>query len=429
MRTSSRRSRVSRSGGKRSHATSAHWDIGIATLLVLVLGLVIVSKGNGASATSPTNTNSLHRGSPEVHTVIDLHNPQLHPRQLVYDPKREGIWFWNSLLKGDEGCENQVYFYDIHQKKFALLAHLFRRLVIATLVWHCGGSERRRVDWLELQSCPISTRYRKLDAVCLIAQPRYPLPAAVIGDLPTDLGIADLAVARNGTIWIARYAALSLTTFNPATQIFPGVSIAIYGGRSLEAGHWPGWACLLYDESLGCPSRACSGNDGRIYAAVAEHSCVSARRAGIDDHSQRGSVYLRDRLRAAVRESSLARMPAITRAAALQQQAVPPFEQATVSLPIADRSLAADVHGRIWMAVGGEPKIAVFDPETGKLQQYSYPVPSTIQYMSVPYGIGAPSASPADAIPITPIAAMVTDNQGHLWLIRDLSDQIKEVAA
>lgn len=85
MRANSRRSRATRSSKKRAHTTSAHWDIGIATLLVLVLSVVIISKGNGvgASALTPTNTSSLHPGSPEVHAIIDLHNPQLHPRQLA----------------------------------------------------------------------------------------------------------------------------------------------------------------------------------------------------------------------------------------------------------------------------------------------------------------------------------------------------------
>jgi hypothetical protein len=47
----------------------------------------------------------------------------------------------------------------------------------------------------------------------------------------------------------------------------------------------------------------------------------------------------------------------------------------------------------------------------------------------MPYAPGASSASPVDAIPITPIAAMVTDDLGHLWFIRDLSDEIEEVVA
>jgi hypothetical protein len=127
--------------------------------------------------------------------------------------------------------------------------------------------------------------------------------------------------------------------------------------------------------------------------------------------------------------SGLARMPATARAAAQLQHTVPTFEQATVPLPVAGRSLAADAHGRVWMAISGEPKIAALEPNTGQLQQFSYPVPSTIQYISMPYAPGASSASPVDAIPITPIAAMVTDDLGHLWFIRDLSDEIEEVVA
>jgi hypothetical protein len=218
MRTSSRRSRVTRSGRKRTHATSAHWDIGIATLLVLVLGLVIVSKGNGPSATSPTN--SLHPGSPEVHTIIDLHNPQLHPRQLVYDPKRQGIWFWTSLLKGDAGCDNQVYFYDMRQKSlhsWPIYSGDWSSQLLSGIAVAPNGDVWIGWNYNLVRFQPdtgSATRY------ALPAQPRYPLPVTVIGDLPADLGIADLAIARDGTLWIARYAALSLTSFNPTTQAF-----------------------------------------------------------------------------------------------------------------------------------------------------------------------------------------------------------------
>lgn len=127
--------------------------------------------------------------------------------------------------------------------------------------------------------------------------------------------------------------------------------------------------------------------------------------------------------------SGLARMPAATRSAALLQHGVPSFEHATVPLTIADRSLAADGRGRVWMAIANEPQIAVFDPGSGKLQVFRYPVQSPTQYTSHPDMPGVPSSPPPGAIRITPIAAMMTDDQGHLWFIRDLSDQVEEVAA
>lgn len=144
-----------------------------------------------------------------------------------------------------------------------------------------------------------------------------------------------------------------------------------------------------------------------------------------------GDLYTAEQTAGGGSGSGLARMPAANRASALLQHLVPPFEQVNMDVPlaVADRSLAADLRGRVWMAIGGEPQIAVFEPGTGKLQVYSYPVQGSTYYVSLPYVPGASLSPPADAIPITPIAAMVTDDQGHLWFIRDLSDQIEEVAA
>ncbi len=430
MRTSIRRSRATRSNKKRVHSASAHWDIGIATLLVLVLAIVIISKGNGVSASdvSATNTSALHPSSPEVHIVIDLHNPQLHPRQLAYDPQRHGIWFWTSLLKGDAGCDNQVYFYDIQQrslKSWPIYSGDWSSQFLSDLAVAPNGDVW--IGWnynlVRFQpSTGSSTRY------VLPTQPHYPLPATVIGDLPADLGISDLAISSDGTVWIARYAALSLTTFNPTTQAFQEYPLPATAGD---------------------PAKLAIGPDGHVFfttnlsAAHPGHAAEITGEFTPESHSvvvypqgsqaltitPNGDLYTAGPTLDSSQGSSLARMPASTRATALLQHAVPRFEQATISLPVADRALTADLHGRVWMAVSEEPKIAVFDPATGTLEQYSYPVASTIQYMSHPYAPGASSASPAAAIPITPIAAMVTDDQGHLWFICDLSDQIEEVVA
>jgi streptogramin lyase len=392
--------------------------------------LVIVSKGNGigASASSSTNTNALHPGSPEVHTVIDLHNPQLHPRQLAYDSKRNGIWFWTSLLEGDDGCENQVYFYDIQQQRLASWpiysgdwsSQLLSGIAVAPNgdVWIGWNDNLVRFQ----PSTGNSTRY------ALPAQARYPLPAAVIGDLPADLGIADLAITQNGTIWIARYAALSLTTFDPATQAFQEYPLPSTAGDPAKLAIGPD-GHVFFTTNLSAVHPGHAAEMTGEFAPESRSTVVYPQSAQALTITPTGDLYTAGPTTDSSQGPSLARMPATTRAAALQQRSLPTFEQATVPLAVADRSLAADVHGRVWMAISGEPKIAVFDPATGKLQQYSYPVPSTIQYISVPYAPGAPSASPVDTIPITPIAAMVTDEQGHLWFIRDLSDQIEEVVA
>src|SRR5579875_3897806 len=51
--------------------------------------------------------------APEVSVALDLHNPALHPRQLVYDARRNGLWFWTSTQDRGTTFENRVYLYDL----------------------------------------------------------------------------------------------------------------------------------------------------------------------------------------------------------------------------------------------------------------------------------------------------------------------------
>lgn len=267
-----------------------------------------------------------------------------------------------------------------------------------------------------------STRYM------LPALPRYPLPVAVIGDLPADLGIADLAIARDGVVWIARYASLSLTAFIPTTQTFQEYPLPSTAGDPAKLAIGPD-GHVFFTTNLSATDIGHAAETLGEFVPQSHSTIMYPQGAQALTVAPNGDLYTAGPTAGGGQGSRLARMSATARASALLHHAVPSFEQAAVPLLIADRSLTTDTHGRVWMAVGGEPKIAVFDPSSGLVQQFSYPVQSPTKYLSHPDVPGVPLTPPTGAIWITPIAAMVTDDQGHLWFIRDLSDQIEEVAA
>ena len=77
----------------------------------------------------------------------------------------------------------------------------------------------------------------------------------------------------------------------------------------------------------------------------------------------------------------------------------------------------------------GKPDIAVFDPATGRVQQFQYAAPSMAAHPAYePAGFTRQSSDP-QAVWLTHMAAMTTDGAGHLWYIRAGSDTIEEVAA
>lgn len=107
----------------------------------------------------------------------------------------------------------------------------------------------------------------------------------------------------------------------------------------------------------------------------------------------------------------------------------PVFQQQVVNFEISDTTLATDVHGRIWLAVGGQPKIAVLDPTTGQVRMFTYAAPSMAAHPPHTHlGVQTGSSAP-DAVWLVPIVAMATDDQGHLWYIREGYPTIEEVSA
>jgi len=126
----------------------------------------------------------------------------------------------------------------------------------------------------------------------------------------------------------------------------------------------------------------------------------------------------------------LAQLSAAERAAAAAQGRTPVFKQRVVPFDIDDGALAADTHGRVWVAVLGRPAIAVFDTATGQVKEYQYAAPSIAGHPPDHGYFGKPVLHPAPgAVWLRHIVAMTTDGQGHLWYVRGGYDSIEEVAA
>lgn len=79
------------------------------------------------------------------------------------------------------------------------------------------------------------------------------------------------------------------------------------------------------------------------------------------------------------------------------------------------------------MSVAGAPRMAVLDVQTSQIAQFQYAAASQVDHpLAAPFFTGIPTPG---AVWLSHIAAMVTDNQGHLWYIRAGWSQIEEVAA
>lgn len=252
----------------------------------------------------------------------------------------------------------------------------------------------------------------------------FPLPPKVIGDRPDDLGVSDIAIGRDGTIWIARYGAVSLTAFSPQSQQF--------AEHPLPA-------------DTGDPAKLAIGPNGHVFFTInlsADHPGYAAEKVG-EYAPETGAtrVYAQPALALAVTPQGdlytalsgvnfgLARASAVERANAAAERRSPVFQQQVVDVQIADTTLATDRYGRVWMAVAGQPQIAVFDPATGKARTFTYAAPSIAAHPAHTH-LGAPSRSAApDAVWIVPIVAMATDGEGHLWYIRASYQTIEEVSA
>lgn len=405
------------------------------TRLVIGLGLLtaVVALGLGMSRTTAVSAHPrapLFQGSvasAQVHSLIDLHNPVLHPGQLVYDTNRNGLWFWTSTQQGGTTFENQVYFYDIvrsHLTAWPIYSGDWSSQVLSGVAVAPNGDiwigwNRNLIDFH-----PATGTYTRY---VLSPQPQFPLPAQVTGDLPTNLGIADLAVDRSGTVWIARAGALSLTAFSPESKRFHEYPLPLASGD---------------------PAKLAIGPDGSVSFTTdlaANHPGYGAETVGVfDPHTDSTQVYTDGAQALAFSPQGdlytvqsgiglgLARVTAAEQQAASQAHRAPTIQHWVASLNVDDRAVAVDRTGRIWMAVAGQPMIAVLTPATGELREYTYAAPSIAAHPVTEPDLqssSAPSSSPAQAVWVTPIVAMATDSQGHLWYIRGGSDVIEEVAA
>ncbi|HET8908935.1 MAG TPA: hypothetical protein VFN11_18405, partial [Ktedonobacterales bacterium] len=124
------------------------------------------------------------------------------------------------------------------------------------------------------------------------------------------------------------------------------------------------------------------------------------------------------------------RLTVAERANAAAQQRAPVFVRWLAPFEVSDSTLTIDGRGRVWMAVGEAPQLAVLDPATGDVQRFTYAAPSIAGHPLPHPPVGLPTTVPnPGAVWVAPIVAMATDQQGHLWYVRAGSDVIEEVAA
>lgn len=419
-----KRAMRSRTVQNRPQSTLPAFDIGIGMLVVLALLVIIVLRGNTETGAPSRNKSVLMPGSPEVHTVIDLQNHLLHPRQLAYDAKRDGIWFWTSTQDQNISFDNKVYFYDIKQqrlKSWPIYSEDWSSQLLAGLAVAPDGDIWIGWNHNLVRFQPSDGKYVHY---LLPAQPRYPLSADVIGDLPSDLGIADLAISHDGTIWIARYAALSLTTFNPTKQVFQEHPLPSTTGD-------PARLTISSDDHVFFTTNLSASHPGYGAETIGEYNPQSDATVVYPQNAQALALAPNGDLfsTSSGRGSELAQLRANTRAAAAAQHRVAAFDHAGSSLVIANRSLATDLHGRVWVAIAGQPKIGVLNPDTGQMREFTYSAQTAASFASRPDDPEIPLSPAPGSVWVTPIAAMIADGQGHLWFIRDLNDQIEEVAA
>ena len=382
-------------------------------MLVLLFALMALSHRPEVAKASTAKAVTFSTASPEVHATINLGGSDvspLHPRQLTFDGSRNGLWFWTSTIKSDSTVDNEIYFYDIH------LSHLQR--------WHIYSGDWSSMLLAGLAIAPngdvwVGWNHHLVDfhpadgsyqTVELPASIVYPLPSAIVADRPTDLGVADLAVAQDGTIWIARNGALSLTSFSPTSRSFQERQLPVNAGD---------------------PARLVVGPDGHIFFTTnlsADHAGYSSEKTG-DFDPRTGTTHVFNHAAFSIAVTAqgdlitsltgssfgIQRVTAAERASAEAQARSPVFQHVTLPFQVDDKALAVDVHGRIWASIAGQPRIAVLDAATGVvLNEHQYSAPS------VPGG-------PTGAYVLKHIVAMASDSQGHLWYVRIGENVIYEV--
>lgn len=405
----------------------------LAIILViggLALVLFVLSAGRPGSSTTMASgaTQSRFLGttaSPQVHTVITLGSTNLHPRQLAYDSRRNGLWFWTSVQNKGVSFTNVIYFYDIAHKQLHSWplysgdwsAQLLSGIAVAPSgdVW--VGWNLNLIDFH-----PTTGTYTRYS---LPKNPEYPLPSAALRDLPANLGVSDIAVAQNGVVWIARYGALSLTLFTPATSTFSEVPLPMSTGDPAKLVISPQGE-IFFTTNLSASHIGYSEETVGEYYPSTRQTHVFQQSAASLAVTPQGDVYTAI---SGGDVSDIGRLTAGQIASVDQPQAKVTFQQNVFPLLVDGTSLAADNQGRIWVSVGGKPQIAAVDTASGTVQVFQYSAPSIAANPPTNRLAGQPTSVPAGAVYLRHIVAMVTDNQGHLWYIFDGTDTIQEVAA
>lgn len=407
---------------RHSHGRETGLPVVISVLILIgLLTAIVISRPQTSSTSQKVFNGSV--ASPQVRTVIQLGSPDQYPRQLAYDATRNGIWFWTSTQQRGTQFDNRIYFYDIATDRTAwwpLYSADWSSQVLAGLSVAPNGDIW--VGWnLNLVDFHPSTgRYERY---ALPALPKYPLPAAVIGDLPSNLGVSDLKVGSDGVVWIARYGALSLLSYAPKSATFTEYQLPANAGD---------------------PAKLAIGPDGHIFFTVnfsASHPGYLAESVGeFNPVNSRARIYVQGAESLAVSSTGdlftalmgggpgLARLSAVERTSAATQGRSANFNQRIVRHDIDDKAIAVDGRGRIWVALAGQPQIGVYDTATGSLQVFQYAAPSILAHPADTHGQQRVQAAPG-AVWLRHIVEMVTDGQGHLWYVRAGYSSLEEISA
>lgn len=401
----------------------------VGAVAMVVLVVFIAARPLSARArpnrktTAPAFTGSI--ASPEVRTVVQLPSPFQNPRQLAYDATRNGLWFWTSTTRDGSQPDNQLYFYDIgHQRlqSWPLYdgdwsSQLHAGLAVAPNADIWIGWNHNLVDFV-----PATGQYARY---VLPVQPRYPLPTAIVGDRPADLGVSDLVVGRDGTVWIARYGNLSLTRFSPTTHTFQEIPLPATTGDPAKLALSPTGE-LFFTTNLSASHLNYGLETVGEYDPQTGVVQVFAQPARALAITPGGDLYVALQGKG----FGVRSLAAGERASAQAHSRTPVFQRLTPPFDVADDALATDAKGRVWMAVGGMPQIAVLDPASGTLRTFQYAAPSIAghQLPSMPITAHPETAAPG-AVWLVPIVAMVTDGQGHLWYMRAGYHSLEEITA
>lgn len=416
---------------------NALWTVFASSVaLGIAVSAFLVSSSGAFGATSQIDHQSSQgtqyaasKASPQVRILVDLNNINIHPRQLVYDNSRDGLWFWTSTQDRGVRFDNRLWLYSISTGKlenwpiysgdWSSQLHAGLALAPNGHVWI--GWHHNLIDFN-----PNSHSWNRFQ---LPPHEQYPLSQAVLGDIPRDLGISDIAVDPIGSVWIAQYAELSLLSFSPDTGAF---------------------AEFPLPSNAGDPAKLAIAPDGHLFFTVnfsADHPGWAAEKVGEFDTSthemrvynhdaqaisvdRRGDVYTAFYGGVGWPENGVSRLSAAERANALTAGRVASWTLMKSTFPVDDSALVTDSSDRLWMGSAASPTIAALTPSSGQIVAFTYSAASIVNGVASggPYGT-APRAPSQAAVYLSHIVAMATDVRGHLYYIRAGSDRIETVAA